>query len=233
MTEHGRRDFIVGISSAALLGACGGATSDAATTADEVIEQVSETEGTVETVAVAEPTVDLNQIPAAKPADWDAMAFNRARGATGAIPAAYMITIEEEGGDVGHLGKHLPFVPEFEAPAGKLALMWGDPAKGHAQHPNADRAESNNNEGHWYNWIRVRKATADAQEVETTFDGWPAISASTGSYAVLGGGDIAENGGKNTVYLVELPSDVASGDTVRVHAHCLTHGEYVDFVVVP
>ncbi len=233
MTQHGRRDFIVGISSAALLGACGGATSDATTTAEEVIEQVGETEGTVETVAVAEPTVDLNQIPAAKPTDWDAMAFNRARGATGAIPAAYMIKIEEEGGDTGHLGKHLPFVPEFEAPEGKLAIMWGDPSKGHAQHPNADRAESNNNEGHWYNWIRVRKATADAEEVETTFDGWPSISASTGTYAVLGGGDIADNGGKNTIYLADLPSDVQSGDTVRIHAHCLTHGEYVDFLVVP
>lgn len=42
---------------------------------------------------------------------------------------------------------------------------------------------------------------------------------------------MAENG-KNTIYLVALPSDVGPGDTVRSWAHCLTHGEYIDFLAV-
>jgi hypothetical protein len=112
--------------------------------------------------------------------------------------------------------------------------MWGDPAKGHAKHPNAPRSESNP-EGHWYNWIKIRKATdGDAQEIESRFSNWPTTEPTdNGRYAAFEGTDPAADAGKNTVYLVALPPDVRPGDTVRVHAHCLTHGEYVDFVTVP
>ena len=63
---------------------------------------------------------------------------------------------------------------------------------------------------------------------------WPAGGeGDAGGYAVLGGGDITADGGRDTVYLARLPADVKPGDTVRVHAHCLYHGEYVDFVQLP
>ena len=48
--------------------------------------------------------------------------------------------------------------------AGMIALMWGDPAKGHAKHPNAVRNETNNGEGHWYDRIAVRKADTALQQ---------------------------------------------------------------------
>ena len=50
--------------------------------------------------------------------------------------------------------------------------------------------------------------------------------------AVAGGGDITAESGKNTVYLCKLPDGLQKGDTVRIWAHCLTHGEYVDFIEV-
>ncbi|MBL8678882.1 MAG: hypothetical protein JNK05_06935 [Myxococcales bacterium] len=177
------------------------------------------------------------EIPKAKPASWDPIAFNRDRGNAGAIPESYRAQINGADGATAHLGKHLPYVPEMPAgavAAGMLAIMWGDPAKGHAKHPNAAPSESNPT-GHWYNWIRVRKATdAEAQEAESRFSSWPAAgSGDNGRYAAREGTDPAADAGKNTVYLVALPSDVQPGDTVRVHAHCLTHGEYVDFVTIP
>ncbi|MFT6399762.1 MAG: hypothetical protein ACJAYU_004531, partial [Bradymonadia bacterium] len=100
--------------------------------------------------------------------------------------------------------------------------------------PNAERSDANNDEGHWYNSIKLRKAMAgEAEEAESTYVDWPGIGdGATGAYAVFGGGDITENSGKNTIYMAALPSDVAAGDWVRVHAHCLTHGEYVDFIQV-
>ncbi len=176
-------------------------------------------------------------IPRAKPAAWDPIAFNRDRGNAGAIPESYRAQINGADGATAHLGKHLPYVPEMPAgavAAGMLAIMWGDPAKGHAKHPNAAPSESNPT-GHWYNWIRVRKATDDeAQEAESRFSAWPAAgSGDNGRYAAREGTDPAADSGKNTVYLVALPPDVRPGDTVRVYAHCLTHGEYVDFVTIP
>jgi hypothetical protein len=169
---------------------------------------------------------------------WDAVAYNRDRGNEGFIPATYLADINGPTGATDHLGKHLPWVPDTNGaavPEGFLAIMWGDPAKGHAKHPNAVRSEANNFEGHWYNWIRVRKATDDAaEELESSYSEWPGIAESdNGAYAVYGGGEITEDAGKNTIYLAALPADVRSGDTVRVWAHCLTHGEYVDFLVVP
>jgi hypothetical protein len=175
-------------------------------------------------------------VPTTRPEGWDPLAFNRARGNAGAIPASYLPSINGQDGDANHLGKHLPYTPALDRsviPSGFLALMWGDPAKGHAKHPNAVRNETNDGEGHWYDRIAVRKAVAsDTEEVESSYPEWPGATG-TGSYAVFGGGDITEDAGKNTIYLARLPRDVRSGDLVRVHAHCLTHGEYVDFVVVP
>ncbi len=174
-------------------------------------------------------------VPLRKPANWDALAFNRVRGNAGAIPDSYLASINGPDGDANHLGKHLPFVPSVDdVPEGFIAIMWGDPELGYAAHPNAVRSEANNNEGHWYNWIRIRKATdGEADESQSTYAEWPGLGeGSTGAYAVFGGGDITENSGKNTIYLAALPDDVGPGDTVRIYAHCLTHGEYVDFLTV-
>lgn len=176
-------------------------------------------------------------LPWTRPEGWDPVTYNRIRGNAGAIPSSYLPSINGEDGVENHLGKHLPYVPGVDAamvPAGFVALMWGDPSKGHARHPNAVREESNGFEGHWYDWIRIRKATEDeAEELQSTYDEWPGLgSEATGAYAVFGGGDITADAGKNTIYLAALPSDVVPGDVVRVHAHCLTHGEYVDFVTV-
>jgi len=175
-------------------------------------------------------------VPRVKPADWDPVAFNKARGNAGAIPESYRDDINGPDGDAKHLGKHLPYVAETDpgrVPAGMVALMWGDPAKGHARHPNARRSEDNP-EGHWYNWIRIRRAVdGDAQEAESRYRGWPDVEQpGDGAYTVKGGGDITADGGKNTIYLARLPDDVRPGDMVRIHAHCLTHGEYVDFLTV-
>lgn len=188
-------------------------------------------------IDTAAPSIAADAIPLAPPSDWDPITYNKVRGNAGAIPDSYLPSINGEDGDTAHLGKHLPYVPELDAalvPAGFVALMWGDPAKGHSRHPNAERNESNAHEGHWYNWIRVRKATVgEAEELQSTYDDWPGLGdEATGAYAVFGGGEITAESGKNTVYLAALPSDVAPGDVVRVHAHCLTHGEYVDFITV-
>jgi hypothetical protein len=168
---------------------------------------------------------------------FDALAFNRARGNAFAIPESYRPAINAPDGDQQALGKHLPYVPDLAdgvVPPGMLALMWGDPAKGHAAHPNA-AATPEVPSGHWYNWIRVRKATAGpAEEREAKFSAWPVPAAGDeGQYAAATGAEVAADKGKNTVYLVPLPADVKPGDVVRIHAHCLTHGEYVDFVTVP
>lgn len=180
----------------------------------------------------------MPEVPGTKPADWNPIAFNRERGLAGAIPESYWPSIQGPDGEKKHLGKHLPFVPTLDAslvPAGFMALMWGDPSKGYAKHPNAVRNASNNNEGHWYNWIRVAKVGADGahDELQSSYSEWPGIKdGDNGSYAVFGGGEITADDGKNTVYLCALPKDTKKGDAVRIWAHCLTHGEYVDFITV-
>ena len=176
-------------------------------------------------------------IPRSLPAAWDPIAFNRIRGNAGAIPDSYLESINGPDGEAAHLGKHLPYLPEIDAesiPDGFVAIMWGDPEKGHAAHPNSARGEANNFEGHWYNSIKLRKATDDdAEEAESTYVDWPGIGeGSSGAYVVFGGGEITDDSGKQTVYLAALPSDVEPGDTIRIYAHCLTHGEYVDFVQI-
>ncbi|HJK98607.1 MAG TPA: hypothetical protein RMF84_15390 [Polyangiaceae bacterium LLY-WYZ-14_1] len=158
------------------------------------------------------------------------------RGNAGAIPESYLDEINGPDGDTEHLGKHLPYLAGIDAevvPAGMVALMWGNPENGHARHPNA-APTADNPEGHWYDWIRIRKAVeGDAEETESRYRGWPeAENPADGAYAVKGGGEITADGGRNTIYLAQLPADVRPGDTIRIHAHCLTHGEFVDFLAV-
>ena len=177
------------------------------------------------------------EVPEVEPEGWDPIAFNRDRGNAGSIPESYHDDINGPDGEAKHLGKHLPYVPDttgLEIPEGYIALMWGDPARGYAKHPNAPKGAEAYPEGHWYDWVKIRKAVeGDAEEAETTFSGWPEAGPSdSGKFLVAGGGAIEEDGGKNTIYLVKLPADVKPGDTVRVWAHCLYHGEYVDFVEV-
>ncbi len=227
--KHGRRDFMVAVAGSSFLVACGGSNGGASTALPAGAEPGA---------GGASADGDTTAIPRARPDDWDAIAFNRERGNAGAIPVGYRDDINGPDGPTAHLGKHLPYVPsafDGEVPASMLALMWGDPERGHARHPNAVPGPANDGEGHWYDSVRVRKATeGEAEEAETTFTSWPEQGPDgTGRYAVLGGGEITADDGKNTVYLVRLPSDVRSGDVVRVHAHCLTHGEYVDFLTVP
>lgn len=177
------------------------------------------------------------QLPYTVPQNWDAVRYNIMRGNAGFIPDSYLPDVNGPDGTWDHVGKHLPFVVTLDdggTPEGYVALMWGDPEKGHTRHPNARRGEENKYEGHWYNWIRIRKATqSEAEETQSTYSEWPGIAdGDSGAYAVRGGGDIEADAGRNTIYLAALPLDVRPGDIVRVHAHCLTHGEYVDFIKI-
>lgn len=175
-------------------------------------------------------------VPIERPSTWDVIKFNMDRGAAGAIPAAYMAQIMAADGIPKHLGKHLPWLPT-DLPAdrskeGYLAIMWGDPAKSYVEHPNAPKSEKNP-EGHWYNWVKVAIEGQPASELETTYDDWPKCSDNV--KGILVGhtdGDPTEREGKNSVYLAQLPTGAKSGDTLRIWAHCLTHGEYVDFVTL-
>lgn len=172
------------------------------------------------------------EVPKRKPDLWNAIEFNKARGNAGAIPKSYLASINGPDGVKKHLGKHLPFIPEIDSsliPKGYIALMWGDPKKGYAQHPNAPKKA--NYKGHWYNWIRIAKASNEGNDIISTFSDWPGDP--QGHYVAFSGNDIRENSGKNTVYLVKLPSNLKQGDTIRVWAHCLYHGEYVDFITLP
>lgn len=178
----------------------------------------------------------LPPIPAIPPADWDPIAFNRARGHAGAIPESYWPAIDGPDGDTAHLGKHLPWIPALPhvtLPDGYVGLMWGDPGKGHVPHPNAAPSPELP-QGHFYDWVRLRRATEDeATEVTSTFSSWPTTEpGDTGTYTGHDGGPPDADGGRNTVQVCRLPDDVRPGDLVRVHAHCRTHGEYVDFVRV-
>ena len=176
-------------------------------------------------------------IPARKPVDWDPISFNRNRGNAGAIPGSYLKDVNGPDGEKKHIGKHLPYIPKIkktENIEGFLPIMWGDPAKGHARHPNAPQDSSKNYEGHWYDWIRIRKAWAkESMELKSAYSNWPETAKSdSGSYMPFAGTDVTQDAGKNTIYLAALPSDVKKGDTIRIYAHCKTHGEWVDFLEV-
>lgn len=186
-----------------------------------------------EAPAAASAGPDLALPPITRPGDWDPVAYNLARGAAGFIPANYMADIQAPEGIANHLGKHLPYIPALGAEkqvAGMVPIMWGNPAAGHAKHPNSSRSEANP-EGHWYNWIRIAVEGEPDSEVETRYDDWPACTDQVnGRLVAFEGDDPAADFGKNTVYLAQLPAGAASGKTLRIWAHCLTHGEYVDFV---
>ncbi len=175
-------------------------------------------------------------LPRARPADWDAIAFNRARGNAGAVPETYRAQINGPDAERQHIGKHLPYVPTLSAdavPAGMIGLMFGDPSLGRTRHPNDAIGESAPR-GHWFSWVKVRKATdEDAPEAESRFGAWPTPPPDGGRFIPQEGTDLTADHGKNTVYLVTLPAGVAPGDVIRVHAHCISHGEYVEFITVP
>jgi len=229
-----------------VLGACGGGEGEHHhhhhTTNVIVVDQGEEeaAEGdevapTADEAAVDEavPRPGGDALPVVAPAGWDPIAFNRDRGNAGAIPESYRTDINGPQGVTNHLGKHLPYVPDttgLTVPSGVLPLMWGDADKGYARHPNSPAGDPVYPKGHWYDWVRVRKAVeGEASEVETTFASWP----DGDGYLLATGPRLEYDAGRNTIYLVRLPADVESGDTVRVWAHCLYHGEYVDFVQVP
>lgn len=175
----------------------------------------------------------LMQVPVSLPADWNAVDFNRLRGNAGAVPLNYLEAINAPDSDRKLLGQHLPYLPKLPAgavPAGSIAVMWGDPAKGRERHPQA--TGNGNGKGHWFNWIRLRKAKeGNFKETESRYGGWPAGKPTdTGSYTVAGDGGITADEGRNTVYLVTLPADVAPGDVLRIWGNCILHGEFVDFV---
>ena len=180
---------------------------------------------------------DSLKIPQTRTNNWNPIRFNRERGNQGAIPQSYLASINGPDGEKNHIGKHLPYLAELDRgdiPQGFIPIMWGDPAKGHARHPNAPKDINKNYEGHWYDWIRIRKAASGkALELKSTYSNWPTIGESdNGSYVAFGGKEITSEDGKNTIYMAALPKDVQKGDTVRIYAHCKTHGEWVDFLQV-
>ena len=185
---------------------------------------------------VSNPTSTLKEdLPRTLVSGWDPISFNKTRGNQGAIPESYWPSINGADGVLKHLGKHLPYIPQLDQsliPEGHIALMWGDPSKGYAKHPNAAKGPDNNHQGHWYNWIKIRKAVdGEAEETQSSYSNWPLVEASdNGKYLALDSQTVENDGGRNTIYLAALPSDIVKGDTVRIWAHCLTHGEYVDFM---
>lgn len=212
---------------APLASGCGSSSSSGST----------ETTSAGVTTGAGSEAADPMAIPSTRPEGWDPIAFNRARGNAGAIPEDYRDEINGPDGELVHLGKHLPYVPTLPAgavPAGMIALMWGDPSLGRTRHPNAPPSETVPT-GHWYDWIRLRKATDEgAVETTSTYGGWPTVlDTDNGRIVAQEGTDPTTDLGKNTVYLAQLPEGVVSGDVIRVHANCLTHGEYVDFLTVP
>lgn len=237
--ETPRREFLAQVGGAAGVAAL-------APLATSCVRQAGETTpgaGSAGPAADAAPTgpaaaPDPLAVPLVRPEGWDAIAFNRDRGNAGAIPESYLADINGPSGPNDHLGKHLPFVPGSIAsavPPGFLAVMWGDPSVGHARHPNAPEGTPSYERGHFYDWVRVRKAVpGEAEELESTYTSWPtSAEGDTGRYAAEEGDDPAADGGRNTVYLVALPADVAPGDLVRIYGHCRYHGEYVDFLTLP
>jgi hypothetical protein len=217
MSSIDRRSFLIesaALAATSVLAGCAGAKAAGA--------------GAADAASLATP-------PLAPPPGWDAFAYNVARGRAGFIPEKYLADIVAPEGDKKHLGKHLPYVPalpEERRVDGYLPLMWGDPSKGNAKHPNAP-IDATNPEGHWYNWIRLAIVGQAEGEVETRYDAWPEpTSAVNGKLTGLASADPRDDAGKNTVYLAVLPKGAKAGDTLRVWAHCLTHGEYVDFVTL-
>ncbi len=244
--SQNRREFLVKLATVAggvvlvpHVIACGGKTPTPDQMADETDAKKLEEDAAAKQEEARNEMMEAAgdaSVPKTKPANWDPIGFNKGRGNAGAIPQSYLGDINGPDGEKQHLGKHLPYIPELDpalVPTGYVALMWGDPEKGYARHPNAPRTEDNP-EGHWYDWIRIRKAVdGETEELQSNFVEWPGDNEeANGAYAVSGGGKLTDDSGKNTVYLCALPDGLQKGDTVRIWAHCLTHGEYVDFITV-
>ena len=209
---------------ASMSAACGTATPPAQPPA-----RMPKSEGSFSGAAI------VSRVPLTRPEGWDPVAFNRVRGNAGAVPESYRDAINAEDADTQALGMHLPYVPVIErgrVPSGFLPLMWGDPAQVHPPHPHARRSPANQNQGEWFDWIRLRKATSnEAQEAESTYSNWPRTGiGDTGDYLALRGQNPAAEEGRNTIYLVALPKDARAGDLLRVWGHCILHGEYVHFL---
>lgn len=224
-----------GVALAPVVIACTGGTQGHTTTGDTMAGKAAGTK-VADGLGKGGPLETSVPVPQSKPAVWDPIAYNKARGNAGAIPKSYLPSINGPDGDKTHLGKHLPYVPAIDAklvPAGHIAVMWGDPKKGYAQHPNAPKDAAKNYPGHWYNWVRIRKAIdGAAEEKQSTFADWPGTGEEAKKYVAFSGTDVTAASGKGTVYLLALPADVKKGDTVRIWAHCLTHGEFVDFITI-
>ncbi|MCB0067357.1 MAG: hypothetical protein KDD77_09405 [Caldilineaceae bacterium] len=162
-------------------------------------------------------------VPKAKPGDWNAIEFNKKRGNSGAIPKEYLSAINAGGGEMA-IGKHLPYIPQENAPDGHVVIAFGKRSAGYPQHP----ASSD----HWFDWIHVAKSGSD-KGMMSKFPAWPGTEEQRKQlYVVAGGYDISDIGmekGKLTVYLAKLPDDVKGGDILRITGHCTKHGEYVNF----
>ena len=173
-----------------------------------------------EAVLKSESGGSTSGVPASRPRGWNPIEFNRNRGLNeGTIPESYHQSINGADGDLLHVGKHLPYLapvsPEL-VPEGYVAIMMGDLNRGYAQHPNSEE--------HWYNWIDIG-LEGDSNLYRSRFSAWP-----DGSNIALGGGDVSGNGGKDTIYLIELPPGAKAGLSIRVIANCNKHGQYVDFL---
>lgn len=173
--------------------------------------------------------------PVTPPAGWDPIAYNLARGRVGYIPPDYLAEVKGPGGFAVIVGEHLGYAVQHEAvklSEGRLALMFGDPRRGHVRHPNSPRTKSDL-VGHWVDWIRVR-AVKGGEEVETRFDDWPVCSSLVqGRILPRVGNNPADDSGRNSVFVAKLPEGVAVGDQLRIWAHCRSHGEYVDYANLP
>ncbi len=174
-------------------------------------------------------------LPFVKPQDWDPIAFNKQRANHGGVPKAYLKSINGVDGENKHIGKHLPYIPQLgdtAIPDGYIPIMWGNPSKGHTMHPNAPQNSAKQYEGHWYNWIRLRKSTlsGEEEEVQSEYNLWPGNNKTSLYLSAKPGTPLTAKKGIFTVYLAKLPKNVKTGDTLRIHAHCKTHGEWVDFI---
>ena len=170
--------------------------------------------------------------PLVMPSEWDEIAFNTKRALAGAAPTSYHGAIQSADGGKKHVGKHLPFIAQgVAAPAGYVAIMVGDSAKGYARHPNAAAEQEIGEIGHWYDWIKIRPAIeGDAEEVTSSYAAWPKTAATdNGKIIPVQGKSFEDNGGRETVYLAQLPKGVMKGDMLRVIGHCNKHGDYVGF----
>lgn len=168
-------------------------------------------------------TIDPSTVPVSRPENFNPIEFNLQRGLLGAIPASYHPSILGADGPLVHLGKHMAYIAPVDkttVPAGYVAIMMGEFAKGYTRHVASGT--------HWYDWISVRKEGAALNRaVVTNYASWP-----DSNNAVFGAGLITDASGVNTIYYARLPAGVQASDTICVVAHCNIHGEYISFITL-